>query len=207
MSAPAIAKRESTDDRRRAIAEATRALLVEKGFEGLRTRDIAERVGINIATLHYHVPSKEALIGLVCETMKEEFRAQSELRPRKHLPAAEQLDHEFYDFWEVLIDKRELMAVMSELTERARRDPDIAAWMNPLLGKWIGMVAGILEQGRAEGSFRSNLDPSPAALMLTGALISFARGPDPSRENFERLCAELRRAVANPAAGPPEPPG
>src|SRR5690554_2908350 len=123
MSASDATKRESADDRRKAIAAATRALIVEKGFEGLRTRDIAERVGINIATLHYHVPSKAALIDLVCETMKEEFRAQSELRPRKHLPAAEQLDHEFYDFWEIFVDKKELMAVMSELTERARRDP------------------------------------------------------------------------------------
>jgi AcrR family transcriptional regulator len=45
-------KRESGDDRRLAIAAAARAIIVEKGLEGLRTRDIAKRVGINIATLH-----------------------------------------------------------------------------------------------------------------------------------------------------------
>ena len=38
-----------------------------KGVEGLRTRDIAERVGINFATLHYHVPSKEALIEFLAD--------------------------------------------------------------------------------------------------------------------------------------------
>lgn len=48
----------STDDRRAEIAAAARGLIVEKGLEGLRARDIAERVGINIATLHYHVPSR-----------------------------------------------------------------------------------------------------------------------------------------------------
>ncbi|MDB5535826.1 MAG: TetR/AcrR family transcriptional regulator, partial [Devosia sp.] len=58
MSMPiAPVKRESGDDRKVAIALAARALIVEKGMEGLRTRDIADRVGINIATLHYHVPS------------------------------------------------------------------------------------------------------------------------------------------------------
>ena len=61
MAIAAAQKRESTEDRRAAIARAARELIVEKGVEGLRTRDIAERVGINIATLHYHVPSKEAL--------------------------------------------------------------------------------------------------------------------------------------------------
>jgi AcrR family transcriptional regulator len=203
----ALAKRESTDDRRRAIAAAARALIVERGFEGLRTRDIAERVGINIATLHYHVPSKEALIGLVCETMKDDFRAQPLARPRDHLPAADQLEHEFGDFWEILTDKRELLALMSELTERARRDPVIAASVRPLMGKWLSIITGILEQGRSEGSFRSNLDATPAALMLMGALIGYARGPEVARDSFERLCAELRRAIANPAAKPPRPPG
>ena len=67
---------ENWDVRRRAIAAAARELIVEKGFEGLRTRDIADRVGINIATLHYHVPTKEALIGLVAQSMRDEFIAQ-----------------------------------------------------------------------------------------------------------------------------------
>ena len=36
--------------------------LAEAGFEGLRTRDVAADAGVNIATLHYYFPSKEALI-------------------------------------------------------------------------------------------------------------------------------------------------
>lgn len=43
--------RETTDDRRRAIASAARDLIAEQGFEGLRARDIAARVGINVAEL------------------------------------------------------------------------------------------------------------------------------------------------------------
>jgi AcrR family transcriptional regulator len=45
-----------------------RALIIEKGFEGLRMRDFADRVGIIIAALHSHVPSKQALIELVAQT-------------------------------------------------------------------------------------------------------------------------------------------
>src|SRR5690606_22021738 len=101
MAVAASSRRESSEDRRAAIARAAGELIVEKGVEGLRTRAIAERVGINIATLHYHVPTKEALIGLVAETMKTEFRAQSLARPRAHLSAAERLEHEFYDFEEM----------------------------------------------------------------------------------------------------------
>jgi len=194
------AKRESGDDRKVAIALAARALIVEKGIEGLRTRDIAQRVGINIATLHYHVPTKEALIELVTETMILEFRAQSISRPRAHLPPTEQLEHEFTDFQEMYNEKSDVLAVMSELIERARRDEIIRATILPVLAKWRSIVANLFALGVADGSFRPDLDPEPAAQMLIGAMVSFSRGPDPTPENFERLCAELRRAVRNPFA-------
>lgn len=188
-------RRETTDDRRRAIAAAARQLIVEKGFEGLRTRDIAARVGINVATLHYHVPTKETLIGLVAETMIDDFRAQSRNRPRAHLSAAERLEHEFYDFSEMFYRQRDTLAVMSELLERARRDTVIQAAMQPILAKWHQMVAAILADGLADGTFRRDLDPDPAATMFIGALIGFCRGLDTSPQYYERLCAELRRAV------------
>ena len=75
MTATPEPTRRDTDQRRLEIAAAARALIAERGFEGLRTRDIAERVGINIATLHYHVPSKEALVELVAQSLRDEFKA------------------------------------------------------------------------------------------------------------------------------------
>ena len=191
-------KRESTGDRRLAIARAARQLIVEKGMEGLRTRDIAERVGINIATLHYHVPTKEALVGLVTESIKTEFRAQSLMRPRAHLTPRERLEHEFFDFRELFTDRHEVLAVMSELMERARRDETVRTAILPLMRHWRDMVADILRAGRDDGSFRADLDPEPAAMMVIGTLVAFGRGPDTSTANFDRLCAELRRALANP---------
>lgn len=188
-------RRENTDDRRRAIASAARELIAEKGFEGLRTRDIAARVGINVATLHYHVPTKEALIGLVADAMREDFRAQSLVRPRAHLSPSERLEHEFFDFHEMFYEQRDTLAVMSELMERARRDTVIRAVMQPILRKWHELAAAILAAGVADGSFRPDLDPEAGASMLLGALTGFARGPDTSPQYFERLCAELRRAV------------
>jgi AcrR family transcriptional regulator len=198
MANPTSSKRESTEDRRAAIARAARDLIVEKGVEGLRTRDIAERVGINIATLHYHVPTKEALIGLVAETMKHEFRVQSIIRPRAHLSAVERLEHEFYDFEEMYTEQPEIITVMGELIERSRRDPVVKSAVAPLQGHWHRMVADIFADGLKEGSFRPDLDPEPAATIFIGALIAFCRSSDTSNDTFKRLCAELRRSVRMP---------
>src|SRR6185437_3442673 len=39
---------------RRELVLAAFNLIAEKGFEGLRTRDVAQRADLNIATLHYY---------------------------------------------------------------------------------------------------------------------------------------------------------
>jgi len=54
------------DERRRSLVLAAYQLIAEKGFEQLRTRDVAARAGVNIATLHYYFASKEDLIPGVC---------------------------------------------------------------------------------------------------------------------------------------------
>ena len=193
-------RRESTEDRRHAIALAARALIVGKGMEGLRTRDIAERVGINIATLHYHVPNKEALIGLVTDAMRVEFQAQSMVRPRAHLSPRERLEHEFYDFFEMSTERPDILVVLGELHERGRRDPVVRAAVVPMMRYWQGMVADILAAGRDDGSFRADLDPGPAATMIVGGMLTLCRSGDLSNDTYQRLCAEIRRAVANPDA-------
>src|SRR5437016_13070092 len=49
-------------ERQEALVQAAYELLAERGFEGLRTRDVAAKVGVNVATLHYYYPTKEKLI-------------------------------------------------------------------------------------------------------------------------------------------------
>src|SRR6266567_243915 len=62
--APHLGRARTThgDERRRSLVLAAYDLIAEKGFEELRTRDVAMRTGVNIATLHYYFASKEDLI-------------------------------------------------------------------------------------------------------------------------------------------------
>lgn len=188
------AKRESGDDRRIAIARAARGIIVEKGLEGLRTRDIAARVGINIATLHYHVPSKEALIALVAGSIRADFQNQAMRHPRDGRTALEQLRMEFDDFRETVRDMPELIIILTELVERARRDTAVAEIMLPLHGFWRSQIADIFRLGLNDGSFRADLDPEAAALITTGALADCWRQSTVSQFRLEPLLAELERS-------------
>ena len=195
---PIQPKRAPNDDRRAAIAKAARELIAEKGVEGLRTRDIADRVGINVATLHYHVPSKEALIELVAESLHAFFRGQHVTRPRAHLSAAERMDFEFLDYRELAFERREILMCFSEMMERARRDDRIAAAILPLKQKWRQIVVDLLTEGVREGIYRPDIDADAAATMLIGSLVGFCRNKNFDPERFDRLVAELKRSIRNP---------
>ena len=190
--------RESRDDRRTEIAAAARALIAEKGFEGLRTRDIADRVGINIATLHYHVPTKDALIELVADSARDEFIAQHRATPKEGMTGAERLHAEFVEFVDTFENHAQLLDVMSEFDQRARRDPAVKAIFERLRGKWLSIVVNILSFGIRDGSFRPDLDPTVAGAMIIATLTGATRIPGTSSALIRSITAELERSVRNP---------
>src|SRR5271163_4122709 len=61
------------DERRDSLVRAAFVCLAADGFEGLRTRSVADRAGVNIATLHYYFPTNEALIGGVADFIATQF--------------------------------------------------------------------------------------------------------------------------------------
>lgn len=191
-------KRESTDDRRVAIAAAARSLIVEKGFEGFRTREIAERVGINIATLHYHVPTKDALVQLVADSAVEEFSAQHRANPKDGMTPPQRLRAEFAEFEDLVVDHAELLALMCEFDQRARRDPGVKAVFDRMRGWWLGHVVNVLAQGVKDGSFRQDLDPAVAGAMIISTLTGMTRIPGVTLATIKSVCDELERSVRNP---------
>jgi AcrR family transcriptional regulator len=114
--------RSHKEDRQQALVRAAFNQIAERGFEGLRTREVAAGVGLNIATLHYYFPTKEALIrGVVAHAMD---RFRSTLAP--HGSPADQLRNHLRAVRKLLRDEPEIGAVMGELALRSARDPSLA---------------------------------------------------------------------------------
>lgn len=193
--APAAPKRLSSEDRRKEIAEAARALIAEKGFEGLKTRAIAERVGINIATLHYHVSTKAELLTLVAQSLREEFVAQRLARPRDLSDPVDALKAEFEDYREKYVERPQTMALLDRMHAKAMRDPAVDAIMAPLVENWHRAVREVLEKGRESGVFRADMDVEAAARMIVGALLGFRRLPGANPAMLDRVEAEIWRAI------------
>ncbi|WP_202620474.1 TetR/AcrR family transcriptional regulator [Methylocystis heyeri] len=175
------------------IAEAARALILEHGYAALRTRDVAARVGINISTLHFHVPSKAALVALIAETTRDNFLARLPPPPDAERPAGAQLRAEAQAYHDSLRDRPELAACLAQLRQIGGTVPDVAAMIDSFTDDWLRRYAEIITIGQQQGAFRSDLTPLPAALAITGALTAFgARGPH-GLEMFWPVFNELER--------------
>src|SRR6266851_8371854 len=111
------AKRKQTrlggDERRDDLVRAAFACLSADGFEGLRTRSVADRAGVNVATLHYYFPTKEALIGGVADFLASQF-ITLHAAPVAHTGSAalERLHQEFADACFYRAEHPELAAVL-----------------------------------------------------------------------------------------------
>jgi AcrR family transcriptional regulator len=185
-------------DRRRALVEIAYGQIAERGFEGLRVREVAREAGINNATLHYYFPSKEALIQGVVEYLIREFQTSRvpRLDPGSDTPL-EELRREFEDLRCRLRDSPEMGAVLAELHSRARRDPAIARMLHALDDGWRGYLAGLLDRGMREGTFRADLDPQVTAAAMIAQLkgIGYQTLADPNLANVDRLVSQLAAQI------------
>jgi AcrR family transcriptional regulator len=154
-------------DRRASLMKATFDIIATEGFEGLRTRAVADRAGVNVATLHYYYPTKEALIGAFAQYLGAIFvSTHAPPPPSTGHDGLDRLRQEFADSEFYLSHHQDLMTVMGELSQRSARDPIVKRNLEMMVGYWHESVAKTIQIGMQDGSFRTDIDPEQATSML-----------------------------------------
>jgi AcrR family transcriptional regulator len=160
-------------DRRRKVVLAAYQTLAEKGFEGLRMREIARRAGIDHATLHYYFAGKEALIHGVFDYIVQDLSLgrnpeteSAQVTPRQRLAA------HFEELKRQMRVRPEMFIVLAEINTRSTRDPRIRSVVARFNRKWKSFLLDILREGIERREFPAHLDPESAA----EAIISLLRG-------------------------------
>jgi TetR/AcrR family transcriptional regulator, regulator of cefoperazone and chloramphenicol sensitivity len=174
-------------DRRKSLLQATFDVIASSGFEGLRTRSVAERAGVNIATLHYYFPTKQALIEGLAYFLSGVFATlHAPAPPSTGRRALDHLNQEFIDARFYHDHYPELGVVMEELALRAKRDPAVRTALNVLLSSWRSWIETIVHVGIAEGTFRQDLDVETAIPMLMAVLSGKSVVGITELENIQR---------------------
>jgi len=174
-------------DRRKILLQAAFDVIASSGFEGLRTRAVAERAGVNIATLHYYFPTKQSLVEGLAQFLSGIFATlHAPSRPKTGRVALDHLRQEFTDAQFYHERHPELGVVLQELALRANRDAAVRHAMNGLTASWRSWIETIVQTGIAEGTFRQDLNPRQTVPMLMAVLAGDSHVGIEELENIQR---------------------
>jgi AcrR family transcriptional regulator len=178
--------------RRKMILEAAFKAIADDGFEGLRTRDIAAKVGINCATLHHYFPTKEDLIASVADHLEWRLRSEkAQPVARKASSVLDALDRQFEDVLFYHLERPDILAVYREFVARAPRDQAISALVERLHGGWRAGILDALKRGKKDGLLRADLDLDAAAGLVLSTAWGFVSKIFASRKDLIAAARQL----------------
>jgi AcrR family transcriptional regulator len=160
-------------EKRREVIRAAYHTLAERGFEGLRMREIAKRAGLDHSTLHYYFKGKEALIHGVLDYIVQELSiGRGPATEAEDMTPRRRLDTHFDALRWQMRDRPEMFVVLAEINARSMRDPAIRSFVIENDRGWKRFLVGILREGIQKREFHARLSPEVAAKTI----ISLVRG-------------------------------
>jgi AcrR family transcriptional regulator len=134
----------------------------ERGYERATVRGIAERAGIRVSTLYAHIASKEDLfLALVAPVLEQAAQDLAAIRA-SGLPLKEQLR----------------AAIVTGATQFDEHDPELFIYLANFFPAaadgahhaYDAQWAELIEEGRAAGLLRADLDPKVIAYGILGMI-------------------------------------
>ncbi len=190
--------RESRAEHTRKLLEAAFNLIPEVGIAGLRTRDIADRAGVHLATFHYCFESKDALLVALYADLVDKIRNAIDTFVSPNHTASERLDGHRKLRKYMLVDNRHLLVAWHAFVGAIWTDPLIASIVRPHVALMRERMYPYIESGKREGLFASfkGVDVNISAAIVLGmyhaVLTQVWLDPDAvSLEDFEEALTVL----------------
>ena len=190
------------DPRRNAILAAARHVCLTRGVAAVRMEEIAAAAHVSKGTLYNHFESKHQLL---LEMVVSQFRAGDRIveavvgQPRSAAAALERL----FDGLARLLDVQTRHApLLFQAWAVVAHDPELREPLDTALREmfrnWSAETRSIVEQGQAEGAFRSAADAGALGDAITGLVSGylFRAAFDPTSANGEALRRAFHLLVA-----------
>jgi AcrR family transcriptional regulator len=176
----------SGENRAQDLILAAYRCIAERGFEGLRLREVADQVGLNHATLHHYFPTKEVLVQAVVLYVTERF-AQTAISPEG--TPREQLRSHLHRLQERMREEPDLFIALNEIQQRALRDPAIRVVTQQRTEAWHQFLVSVLKAGIAQGDWSEDLDAEAAASAIIALMnsVNIRLAPEMADQAVEQL--------------------
>ena len=168
MAVTARRERERTA-RREAILDAAQELIATEGYHGMRMDSVAEAAELSKGTLYLYFENKDALCAAVATRLLDVLLPVIETglqNTSTGLDAVLQLLQKYYDFTQD--NPHHFRFAMEWLSAGERMDDSTEAFQiyRGRVGHMLSLVVTSLQQGQADGSIRTDIDPLPQAIQL-----------------------------------------
>jgi TetR/AcrR family transcriptional regulator, fatty acid metabolism regulator protein len=156
-------------DKRRLILDAAIRVFARKGFHHCRVSDVADEAGVAYGLVYHYFDSKEEILNtLFIERWQIMLDAIVAIDAREDVRARDKL----YEVASFIIDsyrhEPELMKVI--IVEVTRAANSFGRLHLEKIREAYGLIAGIVEKARQDGSFKANISSQFAAMCFYGAI-------------------------------------
>ncbi len=167
MAAVTASKVENT---RLKMLEAARAVLRDKGYAALSTREVAASAAVPLSQIHYHFGSKQGLVIALFEYLNEQLlERQQAMFEDPNLTLSEQ--------WDLACDYLDedlasgYVSVLQELWAAAWSNPEIAEVVRRGILGWIALLAEVARRSQQRHESFKLLKPEELAILVGSAFI------------------------------------
>lgn len=158
----------ATLSRRKQVIRKAAELFREKGYAAASMRDLAQKLGIEAASLYSHIKSKEEILRTLCFDMAAEFRASLNEVEKMKVPASEKLRIGIEGHVRVMA--RDLTASAVFMNEHRHLSQPYLRDFLLLRINYINRFKKIIEAGIQSGEFKKDIDTKLSVMTLFSSL-------------------------------------
>jgi AcrR family transcriptional regulator len=173
-------KKQQTEQTKKRIADAAKALFVQKGYKATSIEDIVKATGCSPGNIYYHFKSKEGLFLQLIEDWNREWEETWAAKESLYPTATDKL----YGMAEHLADDQlnhPLTKAVDEFFNNSEKTPDIDERINEMVKGYVAFNRQLLQKGMDNGEFKS-ADVTGLAIILDSMMLGlnqYAKGMKP----------------------------
>ncbi|HCW08025.1 MAG TPA: TetR family transcriptional regulator [Cytophagales bacterium] len=164
--------------RKEQVIRSAAELFREKGYAAASMRDLAQKLGIEAASLYSHIKSKEEILQSLCFDMATEFRKSLDEVEKQKASASEKLKNGIIGHIQVMA--KDLTASAVFMNEHRHLSQPYLRDFLLLRINYINRFKAIIEEGVLKGEFKNNIDKKLAVMTLFSSLNWMPLWYDPS---------------------------
>jgi AcrR family transcriptional regulator len=154
--------------RKEQVIRSAAELFKEKGYAASSMRDLAQKLGIEAASLYSHIKSKEEILQTLCFEMAADFRTSLEKVEKLNVTNSERLTLGVIGHVDVMA--RDLTASAVFMNEHRHLSQPFLRDFLLLRINYINRFKSIIDAGVKSGEFKNNIDTKLAVMTLFSSL-------------------------------------